>query len=213
MSHWFSSQRGWATPHLNVHYRLSYVSDKFIKNTIWIGLRFVLYFQFSHFLPCPTGISAPISVTLFTKPHCQNPASCVCLLLVLLCHPSVHTYHNSLCYEQKAKGNCLGRNYFSSSVHRAVLLNKLNLLLLNAKVAYEQSAYVLRVYECWDDSDCGDLQKKWSENTFTVLRSYAAPGWPTACQSIEFRTNTFLKGSVTSWGQDLRATCTGYIQR
>lgn len=79
VSYCFSSHRGQATPHWNVHYRLSYASDKFIKNTIWMGLSFVLYFQYYSFLSCPTEISALICVTLFTKPHCQNPASCVCL--------------------------------------------------------------------------------------------------------------------------------------
>lgn len=53
------SRRGRATPHLNVHYRLSYASDKLIKNTIWMGLSFVLYFQSSSFLPCPTGNFCP----------------------------------------------------------------------------------------------------------------------------------------------------------
>lgn len=36
VSYCFSSHRGWATPHLDVHYCTSYVSDKFIKNTIWM---------------------------------------------------------------------------------------------------------------------------------------------------------------------------------
>ena len=75
MPYCFPSNRGQATPHLSVHYHLSHASDKFIKNTIWMGFSFVLYFQSSSFLPCPTGISAPICVTLFTKPYCQNPAS------------------------------------------------------------------------------------------------------------------------------------------
>lgn len=49
----FLPRRGQDTPHLNAHYPLSYASDKFIKNTIWKGLSFVLYFQSSSFLPVP----------------------------------------------------------------------------------------------------------------------------------------------------------------
>lgn len=38
-------------PILNVHFCLSYPLDKFIKNTIWMGLCSVLYFQSSSSLP------------------------------------------------------------------------------------------------------------------------------------------------------------------
>lgn len=121
----FPSQRGQATPHLSVHYHLSHASDKFIKNTIWMGLSFVLYFQSSSFLPCPTGISAPICVTLFTKPYCQNPVSRVCLLPVFLCYPSAVYLLQSSVLGAKAKGKCLGRNYFSPSVHTAILFRQI----------------------------------------------------------------------------------------
>lgn len=43
-----------------------------------------------------------------------------------------------------------------------------------------QNVHVNKVYtfcKCVNiDSDCGELAKKWSENSFTVLCSYAAPG-------------------------------------
>lgn len=169
-------------------------------------------FPVFQFPPRPTGISAPICVALFTKPYCPNPASRVCLFLVSLCHPSAsHTPITIACalsQRQREKGR--GRNCFSPSVHIAILL-KFNLLLLNAKVACYQNVYTLPVYEYRDDSGRGSYRRSALKTILLLSVLTQHPGGQERSSKFNFGVINFLKGSITSPGRDLRATCTRYI--
>lgn len=139
MSYWFSSQRDWATPHLNVHYCLLYASDKFIKNTIWNLDRTPLCAIFPVF-PFP-----PLSYWNFCPNLChfvyktiQPKSSILCLSLSgVSLPPFSYTPITIACaMSKRQRGTAWVQITFPPPCTQQFCSNKLNLLLLNAKVAY-----------------------------------------------------------------------------
>lgn len=96
---------------------------------LYIAFPVFLFPPLSHWNFCP-NLCHFVYKTILPK----SSILCLSLWFASLCHPSVTHLLQSLCSEQKAKGNCLGRNYLPTSVHIAFCSDKVNLLLPNAKV-------------------------------------------------------------------------------